>query len=217
MEILSRSSSTTATVSNLYDVDRIGNTIFLASSYYRDVMLIGPRLNNLSLDSSISLWLGRGSTNSVFNYLEYGFMTDPDDHSTFTVLGDVSPTFQMTQYFANVSNYNESYGKNFAIRVRNRSIYMDDFEYSNPLSIDELKESMISIYPNPTKDMLFIQCKSPINRIAILDTNGRLLKSESFSNSKKEYQTDLKDLSTGIYFMKIQTDSGILTHKIVKE
>lgn len=90
-------------------------------------------------------------------------------------------------------------------------------EIAAPLSVGEFKENTISTYPNPTKSILNIQSKSSIDNITVFDINGRLLRSKSLSNFQTEYQLNVSDLSQGIYFVKIQTDLGTLTQKIIKE
>ncbi|KAB8153482.1 T9SS type A sorting domain-containing protein [Kordia sp. TARA_039_SRF] len=86
-----------------------------------------------------------------------------------------------------------------------------------PLSVAEFEENTISTYPNPTKDILHIQSKSLVNNISVFDINGRLLNSKTLSNSKTEYQLNVRNLSQGIYFVKIQTDEETQTQKIIKE
>lgn len=86
-----------------------------------------------------------------------------------------------------------------------------------PLSVQEFDTNTISIYPNPTKDILKIKSKSPIDNISVFDINGRVIRSKSLSNSQTEYQLNVSDLYQGIYFVKIQTYLGIQTQKMIKE
>ena len=86
-----------------------------------------------------------------------------------------------------------------------------------PLSNVEFDENTITIFPNPANDKLVIQAKFPIDQITILDINGKLLKSSVLSNSKKECELNVSELSQGIYFLKIQTNSGTQTQKIIKQ
>ncbi|MEM6684546.1 MAG: T9SS type A sorting domain-containing protein [Bacteroidota bacterium] len=90
-------------------------------------------------------------------------------------------------------------------------------EIVEPLSVQEFDENAIVIYPNPAKDIVVIESKYIVKKIAITDINGRSLLSKTLSNSQTEYQLHINDLSQGLYFVKIETDLGIQTQKIIKE
>jgi hypothetical protein len=49
-----------------------------------------------------------------------------------------------------------------------------------------------------------------------MDINGRVVKSGN-SNELATAKIDLSDLTAGIYLMKIETDKGISTEKIIKK
>ena len=82
------------------------------------------------------------------------------------------------------------------------------------LSIREINNLDVSIYPNPVKDILNIDY-DPSNEIQSVDVYsllGELVK-------KKEHdinQLDLSSLNSGVYFLKIETVQGMLTKKIIK-
>ena len=80
---------------------------------------------------------------------------------------------------------------------------------SNPTF--DLKD--INIYPNPVKDILNIQSTSAVQKIEIFDANGRKLQSISMLNN----QTDVSNLSSGVYFVKVYAEDKIGIVKISKE
>ena len=88
--------------------------------------------------------------------------------------------------------------------------------YEN-LTILEVSENSLldlSIYPNPTNDYLYISFKDKnILRIELFDALGRkvLIEKENFN------KLDLTHLKNGILFMKIESENGMLTKKIIKE
>ncbi len=75
-----------------------------------------------------------------------------------------------------------------------------------------------SIYPNPAKNFVNISNTTGANltSVELVDINGRTVKNLTLSNIS-EAQIVLTDLSTGIYTMKITSDKGIVTKKIIKE
>jgi hypothetical protein len=74
-----------------------------------------------------------------------------------------------------------------------------------------------NIYPNPVFDFASISLvDATINAITVMDINGRVVKSGN-SNELATAKIDLSDLTAGIYLMKIETDKGISTEKIIKK
>lgn len=71
----------------------------------------------------------------------------------------------------------------------------------------------VKVYPNPVKNILYIQNTSTIQKAEIFDLNGRLLQGTPVSNN----QTDLSALSSGIYFIKVYSNEKIGIVKITKE
>ena len=90
-----------------------------------------------------------------------------------------------------------------------------DFVYSEDctLAVDDNLQSQFVIYPNPTSDIINISSGEPINKIKVFDALGRLVLEEDNSSN----QIDVTCLSTGLFFVKIETDQGTLVKKIIKE
>ncbi|MNX80456.1 hypothetical protein D3C86_1121170 [compost metagenome] len=73
------------------------------------------------------------------------------------------------------------------------------------------------MYPNPSTGLVNLASKNnvAINTIQITDLNGRVVRNIN-TNSVSETQINISDLTTGMYFLNIQTDLGSGTTKIVK-
>jgi Secretion system C-terminal sorting domain len=73
----------------------------------------------------------------------------------------------------------------------------------------------IGFYPNPATNLLTIDNKQnlAINSILISDTNGRNV----FESKNIKTTIDISNLSKGIYFVKISSELGSVTKKLVKE
>jgi N-acetylneuraminic acid mutarotase len=88
-----------------------------------------------------------------------------------------------------------------------------------PLGVKEQhKQSIISIYPNPVKDLIWLQItgKNERLRCSYTDLSGRVLGTIELENG--EGWIDLRDLSSGIYFLKVFSSEGLLeSRKIIKE
>lgn len=83
----------------------------------------------------------------------------------------------------------------------------------NLSSIEELQNSLIQVYPNPTKGVLNIISNDLISKIEIFDMKGRIL--FVFGNPKDFI--DISSLSNGIYITKIHTDKGVFSYKVIKQ
>ncbi len=111
---------------------------------------------------------------------------------------------QMTNWWMFTSNWDSCYNNNIGL-------YFDDIT-SRTLSIDE---NEISIFPNPTKNDLYINGKNISGmQVLVLDLIGNpILITKKISN---ELKLDLSFLNRGIYLIKIKTNGEILTSKILK-
>jgi len=79
--------------------------------------------------------------------------------------------------------------------------------------INNVSDIQLSIYPNPTKDDLFIKSELPINKVEIYSMAGSLMMTENNITEK----ISLSALLKGIYVIKVYTDKGVIIRKIVKE
>jgi len=86
------------------------------------------------------------------------------------------------------------------------------------LGIKEISSTnTFSVYPNPSNDLVTISndMNTVIESIEMIDLNGRVVKSHNINAT--EGQVSISDLATGVYMMKITTDQGTATKKVVKE
>ncbi|MDT0294200.1 BspA family leucine-rich repeat surface protein [Mesonia ostreae] len=76
-------------------------------------------------------------------------------------------------------------------------------------------ENLISIYPNPTKDFLHIETSKNIQlkSVTVYNLQGRELL--SFKQNLKTL--NLKQLSIGMYILKMETDRGIINRQFIME
>jgi len=75
----------------------------------------------------------------------------------------------------------------------------------------------IIVYPNPTKDLLFISSLlNKIESVYLYDFNGKLVEFESVENlQENKFQIDIQHLKQGNYFIKVKTDKGEFTKRFI--
>jgi hypothetical protein len=91
------------------------------------------------------------------------------------------------------------------------------FESKNVLGPDGVNSPQILVYPNPATDVVNISSPNAfITTLEVFDLRGRLLR-EELDSEINTTQVDIGNLKTGIYFLHIHTEAGIVTKKLIKE
>ncbi|WP_161792000.1 T9SS type A sorting domain-containing protein [Psychroserpens jangbogonensis] len=94
--------------------------------------------------------------------------------------------------------------------------FVQVYDITDVLSVEDFESQLFSVFPNPTTSKLTIQCKVEINKISIVDINGRLLNTIDVSIEGQDISIDVENLSNGIYFLKIQADNKEETIRFLK-
>ena len=82
--------------------------------------------------------------------------------------------------------------------------------------VERQENNIKLLYPNPTTGQLKIESgKLKIEDVAVFDMMGRKQKAEG-RKQNTEMLIDISHLPSGVYLLKIQTETGITTHKIIK-
>ncbi len=88
-----------------------------------------------------------------------------------------------------------------------------------PNSVNENIKSidLINIYPNPSNDFINIELFSGMNIsiVEIVNIQGKLVKIHELKTNKKTI--DIRDLSDGMYIIKMHTDRGLVMEKFIKQ
>ena len=86
-----------------------------------------------------------------------------------------------------------------------------------PNELTQNTDFRIKIYPNPTSSNLSIESNTSINSWMLLNPFGHQLKGNTNLNAKKA-ELNVSGLTTGIYFLKIQLDSGnTIIKRVIKK
>lgn len=68
-----------------------------------------------------------------------------------------------------------------------------------------------AVYPNPANEVLNVRSASQVSLIEVMDLNGKVLKSQSFNAP-----IDVKELSSGIYLIKVTSADNVSVERFVK-
>jgi hypothetical protein len=98
-------------------------------------------------------------------------------------------------------------------------IGIDTFSVDRPIaSTQAFFTSNFSIQPNPVNDVFNLTAKNGVSleNVQVIDVNGRVVNTTNVSDSDS-VQINVSDLTAGVYFVKVQSDLGVGTSKIIKK
>ena len=75
------------------------------------------------------------------------------------------------------------------------------------------EKSTLQIFPNPTKNIIYIKNKSEIEKIKIFDYLGK----EVLTQTQNNNEINIENLSNGIYLIEIHSENGKVYRKFIKE
>lgn len=86
------------------------------------------------------------------------------------------------------------------------------------LGIDDLTLESVTVYPNPVIDSIHIASpKTIVNSAAIYDLQGRLVQEVVFASEETNYKIDMGTFDTALYLVKIVTENGTITKRVLKK
>jgi hypothetical protein len=84
--------------------------------------------------------------------------------------------------------------------------------------INQAASDLVRVYPNPARDHVWIDLSKfngQVQQIELLDATGQQVIHRLWSPADKSVNLDLNTISEGIYFVRLYTDKGLLTKKII--
>ncbi|QXP78915.1 MULTISPECIES: T9SS type A sorting domain-containing protein [Winogradskyella] len=87
-------------------------------------------------------------------------------------------------------------------------------EIVESLSVNEYNAQSILLFPNPANNKLEIKSNQIIDRLSIVDVNGRVLSDINILNI--DYSLDVTTLVKGVYFLEIQSGESKSIKKFIK-
>jgi hypothetical protein len=97
-------------------------------------------------------------------------------------------------------------------------VYYDlmEFDVRGATGIDDKSDGQFRIYPNPADNSLFIELSRSVQKLnlEIYSMTGQLLLSKMFQNTGNA-ELDVTGLTSGIYILKVNTETGICNTRVV--
>ena len=107
-----------------------------------------------------------------------------------------------------------TFARTVKFQFDNGNICFDSLDLNNQSVLSSTSTDIynLSIYPNPTKSMLFIYGNEDIISIELISISGRSLMQVINTN-----QLDISSFSTGVYFLKVNDGTTSVIKKIIKQ
>jgi hypothetical protein len=86
----------------------------------------------------------------------------------------------------------------------------EDTEIATPSARNDFVVS-----PNPAKTFFIIHSSAAVQSVEIYDVLGKLTKAEDLAEFNDEKQISLKGISSGVYFLKVNTEEAEFIKKLI--
>ena len=107
-----------------------------------------------------------------------------------------------------------TFARTVKFQFDNGNICFDSLDLNNQSVLSSTLTDIynLSIYPNPTKSMLFVDGNEDIISLELFSISGRSLMQVNNTN-----QLDISSFSTGVYFLKVNDGTTSVIKKIIKQ
>ncbi|PHS07846.1 MAG: glycosyl hydrolase [Kordia sp.] len=143
-----------------------------------------------------------GGTNATMREYAYDFAANAG-------LGETNLTAETNILFRIVFHADGS--------VNEEGVIVDDFIIDGTLGIDDLEAGQFVLYPNPSTGIFNIKFKdvNTDTSFNVYDVTGKIVYSKLENQISNEYILDLNQLSSGIYFLEVESNNKRATKKLM--
>lgn len=95
------------------------------------------------------------------------------------------------------------------------ALYAESCPLTTGIKTQSSNESSITLYPNPTKDILNIKLETDNSQIQLVNCLGQVIFNEV--TTKRDFSYDLSKQANGVYFLKVISNNKLKILKVIKE
>jgi hypothetical protein len=162
------------------------------------------------------------------NQLRYFVYQSSDDNigtvadcETNGTLLNIGGTVDITDFTATGLTPDAIYFFNVVVSdmANNKTAYTS-LKITTLVGIETQSITSLWVYPNPTSGELRIMNNEPLlmNNVEIYDVYGKSIVIPNVAQRNEEFKTiNISNLANGVYFLRIQTEQGVVTKKIIKQ
>ena len=80
-----------------------------------------------------------------------------------------------------------------------------------------LSDAQVQLYPNPSSQFIYINTNNiQLNSANVFDVLGRIVKTIDFNQGQQEYKIDVSNLEIANYFVKLNSETGSVVKRFIK-
>ena len=172
-----------------------------------DTIIGNPRVADFSTRSTLACWLltsylcspSDTSLYPIYRYANNNSIPYMNPNNEWTLLTLFNHTATMFYLFPILSEYNP------------------DAEEWHGVGLNEMRDisQFTHVFPNPAREEVNINCGYKIKTLQVFDEQGKRLFEKEVN--AYNYQINLENYPTGTYLIKVLTNSGQATKKVIKE
>lgn len=127
-----------------------------------------------------------------------------------------SSDMEITTFTNFTTSFSPSQSDNYYLEFRtllpNTTLAFKNLEVTTTLSAISQNTVSAMVYPNPTTSIIHVQLvNDTIKQVQLYDFTGKMIQNTSHT------EMDLRDVPTGVYLLKIESNTGkVETHRVVK-
>lgn len=193
--------------SNINPVRLLENSLN-TSSNLNNYLVVKPRMNgtnHFSIGAVVKVLYNNGQTAMRLITAGTSFYGQEPAEAFFGLADNTTVDEVIIEWPDNTTTIVDNVAANQVITITN-----------SVLSLEEVEESPIKIYPNPTEDFIFVQSNSSINTVEIYNILGQSMIKKVINT--KQGKIDISTLASGSYFikLKIENNKAVKTFRIIK-
>lgn len=164
---------------------------------------------NLPDFSSLAVIWDNNGKDGLYLGMDYGIFYIDDTFSEWQTFNNLLPNVMINEFDINKTTktlYAATYG---------RGLWASPLVESTA-GINDVMAGAVSIYPNPaTSEITIALTKSMNAEIRIFDISGKLLVFEAQTLINSKHNVNVSSLTSGVYFVRINSEEGSVTKKLL--
>jgi len=192
-------------------LDNAGN--IYTSGYFAEIMDFDPNTGTTNLTSVGEYDIFILKLDNLGRLIWAKSMGGLGNDTSYALDIDASNNVYTTGFFEGSVDFDPNSGTSDYSSVGFFDIFVHKISQQNS-GVEVNDKTTLSVFPNPVNDMVTIAGNN-INKVEITNVNGKIIKQlEAFGNI---IRIDLSEQPKGVYFVKIETKTEVISKKIVIE
>jgi hypothetical protein len=82
-----------------------------------------------------------------------------------------------------------------------------------------IEQVLVTVYPNPANEYVRIAFDQPVDseiRLSVIDFRGKVILTGLIGTGTSLYEIDMQDMSSGIYYLRLQKGKFLNVYRVVK-